>query len=84
METGHDVTGPMNLGNAEEVSVLELARAVIDLTGSKSKLAFGPLPEDDPCQRQPDLSMAREVLAWQPETGLYEGLARTIDYFRAG
>ena len=73
--------GPMNLGNPGEFTIRELAEIVIRLTGSTSKLAFAPLPADDPLQRQPDIAMARELLGWQPRVALEEGLKKTIAYF---
>ena len=73
--------GPVNLGNPGEFSMLELAEQVIELTGSKSKLVKGPLPQDDPKMRCPDISKAKEILGWQPEVKLREGLERTIAYF---
>ncbi len=82
MATPATVTGPMNLGNASEVSVLELAETVIGLTRSPSRIVFQPLPEDDPVQRCPDLTRAKAVLGWQAQIPLEEGLARTIDDFR--
>jgi len=82
METGDDFTGPVNLGNPAEISILELAYKVIELTSSKSKIAFKPLPCDDPIQRQPDISLAKKILKWQPKTNLNEGLMKTIQYFR--
>lgn len=81
MDSPDDFTGPVNLGNPAETSILELCRKVIDLTGSKSKIAFESLPEDDPQQRQPDISLAKKVLKWQPKVGLQEGLTATIEYF---
>jgi UDP-glucuronate decarboxylase len=82
MRTEKGFTGPMNLGNPGEFSMLELAEAVIDLTGSKSQISFHDLPADDPKQRQPDISLALEKLDdWQPRTPLREGLTKTIDYF---
>ncbi|MDM0043531.1 SDR family oxidoreductase [Variovorax dokdonensis] len=84
MGTGDDVTGPINIGNPGEFSMLELARKVIELTGSRSKLVFMPLPADDPKQRRPDISLAREHLdGWQPKTQLDQGLANTVAYFDA-
>jgi len=82
MNTGDDFTGPVNLGNPEEYSILQLAEAIIRLTGSKSRIVFKPLPPDDPKQRCPDITLARKVLNWQPTTPLEEGLKRTIEYFR--
>jgi UDP-glucuronate decarboxylase len=81
MATADDVTGPINLGNPEEVTMLHLAARIIELTGGKSRLVFRPLPADDPLQRCPDISRAAEVLGWQPEIQLDEGLTRTIAYF---
>ncbi|WP_323772752.1 UDP-glucuronic acid decarboxylase family protein [Alcanivorax sp.] len=81
MNSGSDVTGPVNLGNPGEFTVRELAEHVIDLTGSPSKLVFKPLPEDDPRQRKPNISKAKSLLNWQPEIKLDEGLKRTIAYY---
>jgi len=82
MNTGDDFTGPVNIGNPGEFSMLELANEVIRQTGSKSKIVFEPLPQDDPKQRQPDISLAFEKLdGWKPNTKLEEGLAKTIAYF---
>lgn len=75
-------TGPVNLGNPGEFTILELAEKVIKMTGSKSKIVFKPLPEDDPKQRQPDISLAKEKLHWQPKVKLDEGLKETIEYFK--
>ena len=75
-------TGPVNVGNPGEYTMLELAEAVIRLTHSRSKLVFKPLPSDDPRQRQPDIRVARGELGWSPQVGLEDGLRRTIDYFR--
>ncbi len=83
MDTGDEVTGPMNLGNPVEMSIRELAEAVIALTGSKSELVYEPLPHDDPVQRKPDIGFARATLGWEPEVKLREGLERTIAYFTA-
>ena len=82
MDTPDDFTGPVNLGNPVEFTMLELAQNVIELTGSASALEYRPLPQDDPRQRQPDITVAREKLGWQPSVPLREGLGRTIDYFR--
>ena len=82
METPDEFTGPVNLGNPAEISVRELADKVIRMTGSKSKIIYLPLPEDDPRQRQPDITLARKALGWNPKVGLDEGLAITIEYFR--
>jgi UDP-glucuronate decarboxylase len=81
METGAEVTGPVNLGNPDEFSMLELARLVIEVTGSRSTLVFRPLPADDPRQRRPNIDYARRELGWQPTTGLREGLERTAAWF---
>jgi UDP-glucuronate decarboxylase len=82
MRSPDDFTGPMNLGNPEEFTILELARKVIELTGSKSQLIFKPLPSDDPVQRCPDIRLAQERLGWQPTVPVHEGLTRTVAYFR--
>jgi len=81
MATGADVTGPINMGNPNEFTIRELAEKVIALTGSSSKMVFRPLPSDDPMQRQPDISRAKEVLDWEPRVQLEEGLGHTITYF---
>ncbi len=83
METADEVTGPINLGNPEEVSMLELADRVKRMTNSTSSLVFHPVREDDPPQRRPDITRARDVLGWNPAVSLNEGLARTIESFRA-
>jgi UDP-glucuronate decarboxylase len=75
-------TGPVNLGNPGEFTILQLAEAVIRQTGSSSKIVYEPLPSDDPLQRKPDISLAREKLDWEPKVNLEEGLERTIAYFR--
>lgn len=82
METPVGFTGPVNLGNPNEFTMLQLANEVIDLTGSPSKLEFRTLPQDDPRQRQPDISLARNKLGWEPAVELREGLVTTIDYFK--
>ncbi|AZQ66741.1 SDR family oxidoreductase [Silicimonas algicola] len=82
MESEDDVTGPVNLGNPGEFTIRELAEKVLSKTGSRSRLIHEALPEDDPKQRQPDISVAKEKLCWQPSVALDEGLDRTIDYFR--
>lgn len=74
---------PVNLGNPQEVTVLDLAETIIRLAGSKSTIEHRPLPEDDPRQRQPDITRARKVLGWEPEVGLEDGLGRTLEYFRS-
>ena len=81
MNTPESVTGPVNIGNPGEFTILELAEAVIELTNSKSKIIRMPLPADDPRQRKPDITKARELLQWQPTTDLKAGLAKTIAYF---
>jgi UDP-glucuronate decarboxylase len=83
MESPSEVTGPINMGNPGEFTMLELAEKVIRLTGSKSKLTFQDLPSDDPKQRRPDISLAKSALDWEPKVDLEQGLIRTIDYFRS-
>ena len=82
MATADDVTGPVNVGNPNEFTILQLASKVIDLTSSTSQIVFKPLPSDDPVRRQPDITLAREVLQWSPSTGLDEGLRKAIGHFR--
>ena len=82
MEVSGDCTGPMNLGNPVEIPMNALARHIIELTGSRSRIIHEPLPSDDPRQRQPDISLARSVLGWEPRVPLESGLTFTIDYFR--
>ncbi|KRR24984.1 NAD-dependent dehydratase [Bradyrhizobium lablabi] len=82
MLTGDDCTGPINLGNNSEFTILELAEKVISYTNSRSKLIFKPLPQDDPRQRQPDLSKAKALLNWEPKVPLADGLKETIAYFK--
>lgn len=81
METGDEITGPMNIGNPVEMTIRELAEAVIELTGSASKLVFAPLPSDDPVQRRPEIGFAERALGWKPKVGLRDGLKQTISYF---
>lgn len=81
MNSPAEFTGPCNLGNPVEFTMLQLAETVLELTGSKSKLVFKPLPQDDPKQRQPDIAQAQKILCWQPTTALREGLISTIAYF---
>jgi UDP-glucuronate decarboxylase len=81
MNSGDDLIGPINIGNPQEFTMLQLADTVIDLTGSRSKVAHRPLPQDDPRQRRPDISKAQTTLGWEPRTPLKEGLAKTIAYF---
>jgi UDP-glucuronate decarboxylase len=82
MNTGDEFIGPVNVGNPGEFTILELAEKVLRLTGSRSKLIFMPLPEDDPMQRQPDISLAKSELGWEPKIPLEEGLIKTIAYFK--
>jgi UDP-glucuronate decarboxylase len=77
-----DLPGPVNLGNPDEFTIRELAELTVELTGSKSKLVFEPLPPDDPVRRQPDIALARQRLGWEPKTKLRQGLAKTIEWFR--
>ncbi|MCL5004639.1 MAG: SDR family oxidoreductase [Patescibacteria group bacterium] len=81
MDNQEEFVGPINLGNPNEFTILELAQKIIELTGSKSKIVFKPLPEDDPKQRQPDITLAKEKLNWEPKIALEEGLKKTIEYF---
>ncbi len=81
MDTPDEITGPINLGNPEEISILELAQKIIELTGSRSKILFKPPPVDDPRHRQPLIDLAKEKLGWTPKTPLVEGLKKTIQYF---
>jgi UDP-glucuronate decarboxylase len=81
MHTRIDVTGPVNIGNPVEFSILELATQVIDMVGSQSRIIYRPLPENDPKQRRPDISLAQDLLDRKPHIGLMDGLTRTIAYF---
>jgi Nucleoside-diphosphate-sugar epimerases len=81
MNSAEDITGPVNLGNPNESTILELAERIINLTGSRSKLEFHPLPGDDPVQRKPDITLARQLLGWYPHISLEQGLKKTIPYF---
>jgi UDP-glucuronate decarboxylase len=83
MSDENECAGPINLGNPTEVTVLELAQRIIDITGSRSRIELRPLPTDDPPRRRPDISIAQEVLGWKPQTDLATGLIRTIAYFEA-
>lgn len=83
MMDGQDFLGPVNLGNPEEYTILELARKIIEMTGSRSKIVHRPLPSDDPTQRQPDITLAKQKLGWLPQVTVDEGLKRTIEFFRA-
>jgi UDP-glucuronate decarboxylase len=82
MASPPELTGPINLGNPEEFTILELAELVRELTGSRSEIVFRPLPQDDPIRRCPDITRARTLLSWEPKTPLREGLVQTIDWFR--
>ncbi len=82
MESPDSFTGPVNIGNPAEIKIIDLAQIIIKMTGSRSKIKFCSLPEDDPRQRQPDISLAKAVLNWSPEMNLQEGLKMTIDYFK--
>ena len=81
MDAPDEVTGPVNLGNPTQSTIQELAEKIIAKTGSKSEIVYKPLPEDDPLQRQPDISLAREKLGWEPVVLLDTGLDKTIEYF---
>ncbi|MGB3647248.1 MAG: NAD-dependent epimerase/dehydratase family protein, partial [Desulfobulbales bacterium] len=81
MDSEDGFTGPVNLGNPGEFTIKELAEIIVDLTNSKSELVYKPLPSDDPMQRQPDISLAKEKLNWEPRVSLKEGLEKTIPYF---
>ncbi|MEJ5347720.1 MAG: UDP-glucuronic acid decarboxylase family protein [Desulfosoma sp.] len=81
MESPEEVTGPINLGNPDEFTIMELAQLVLELTGSKSEIRFEPLPKDDPVRRRPDITRAKQILGWAPTVPLREGLRKTIDYF---
>lgn len=83
METPDEFTGPINIGNPGEFTILELAETVIKLTGSKSQIEFAELPDDDPMQRQPDIALAKKQLAWQPQIDLKTGLKETVAYFES-
>jgi UDP-glucuronate decarboxylase len=82
MATSHEVTGPFNMGNPVEFSIRELAETVLKMVGGPSKLVFKPLPQDDPKQRRPDITLARENLGWEPKVQLEQGLEKTVAYFR--
>lgn len=82
MNTPAEVTGPVNIGNPGEFTMLQLAQHVLKLTGSASEIVYKPLPQDDPRQRKPDITLAKELLDWQPTIALEDGLAKTIEYFR--
>ena len=82
MNAPNNFIGPVNIGNPNEFSIRELAKEVISLTGSTSEIVYLPLPEDDPLQRQPNITLAKERLGWEPKTQLEKGLERTIEYFK--
>jgi UDP-glucuronate decarboxylase len=82
MDSGNEVTGPINIGNPGEFSMRELAEMVVEMTGSRSEFVNKPLPADDPRQRRPDITLAKEVLGWQPTVSLADGLKPTIEHFR--
>jgi UDP-glucuronate decarboxylase len=82
MNSADDFFGPVNIGNPGEFTILQLARMIIDLTDSSSKIDFQPLPADDPTQRKPDITLAEKKLGWQPKIALTQGLLTTIQYFR--
>jgi len=77
-----DYSRPVNVGNPSEITLLEFAQEVLDLTGSKSKIVYEPLPQDDPRQRQPNITKAQNILGWEPKVGRHEGLKKTLEYFR--
>jgi len=83
MNSPDDFIGPVNLGSPGEISILELAKKIIELTGSKSEIVYEPLPDDDPHRRQPVIDLAKKRLGWEPETKLEDGLRKTIEYFGA-
>jgi UDP-glucuronate decarboxylase len=83
MNTPDDLTGPVNIGNPNEYSILELAQKILEKTGSRSKIVYKPLPQDDPLKRRPDITLAKKRLGWEPATDLTEGLNRTIEYFQS-
>jgi len=82
METDDALLGPLNLGNPDEFTILELAELILEFTGSSSKLLFSPLPSDDPKKRRPDITLAQDLLSWEPKVSLREGLKATLAYFR--
>ncbi len=83
MDSDDAITGPLNLVNPHEITILELAKMIIELTGSKSELIFEPLPSDDPRKRRPDITKAKKLLGWEPTTSIEDGLKKTIDYFKS-
>jgi UDP-glucuronate decarboxylase len=82
MNSGDHITGPINIGNPEEYTIMDLAKLIIEMTGSKSKIIHKELPNDDPKQRRPDISNAKKTLSWEPTTKVVDGLRKTIDYFK--
>ena len=82
MHSPDNFIGPVNLGNPGEYTMLEVAEMVLKLTGTRSKIVFKPLPQDDPTQRQPDITLARHALGWEPKVAFEEGLQRTVAYFQ--
>jgi UDP-glucuronate decarboxylase len=82
MESDDKYYFPVNIGNPKELTMMELAKSVIDLTGSKSKIIYKPLPGDDPVKRQPDISLIKSIIGWEPTIGLKSGLRETIQYFK--
>ena len=82
MNGADDFIGPVNLGNPDECSILQVAEMIVGMTGSRSKVIFKPLPQDDPIRRCPDIRLAKERLDWEPGVELEEGIKRTIEYFR--
>ena len=83
MDTGGEFTGPVNLGSAVEHTIIEIAKKIIQLTKSESKIIFKDLPQDDPVRRKPDLSLAKKTIDWNSSISLEQGLIKTIDYFKA-
>jgi UDP-glucuronate decarboxylase len=77
-----EIIGPVNIGNPGEFTMLELAHAVLEQTGSKSKIVYQPLPGDDPKMRRPDITLAKKALGWEPKVNLFDGLQKTIEYFK--
>ena len=82
MNSSDTGTGTVNVGNPEEFSIMELARKIVELTGSESEITHKKLPLDDPVKRRPDISLAKKMLEWEPATDLHEGLVKTIQYFK--
>lgn len=81
MRNDHEFCGPLNMGNPGEITILELAKQLIEMTGSSSPISLEPLPTDDPKQRKPDITLAKERYGWEPQVHLWEGLAKTVAYF---